>query len=856
MAEQKTPAQLAEARRRDVMAFAYKDKDGKYYTVDAGGNRVEATLGATLADGTKVQALSPEFQKVADQAAAIVMLYSKVLALEPAQRSLLGQMAKGHTQAAQGVTAATMAVWEELKKTTGVEMPGAGTLGAIGGGIADVASGFTLPATFLSELFGAGKDIASQFGGQSISRENAMAIGIAYASARQVAASGRTLDPSLGDYFGGLFSKNFGSYLGAGLAWLLDKVVGLLEHIPGIGPWIKKQGWGKDLSLGEHIERHSREDDNLRVEQEMTKLAKIGGRDSKEVAGLLNRKAATVRLPSGEEATVRGADKNNIAPSMDLPSGAPAPQTVDAAAELRKLTELSFGKRLAGAADRSDFGKTKEKIDNADPLLLGAGALGGVGAAVQVVRGALEGDARSEIKNSFKAADKAEAAHDKAKAKAEKLEAKVNNATQSGNKTAKEIAKMEAELAEAKKLEAAAKLKAEKAFENSMNRSANKSRFAEAGLQKMDTWEHLNPVKRVFVDSWRGVGRLIGDGLNKLDHLHVMRPGKELELLQKHLFNPVQMVKNMVSETKGVLNFINSGKPVEAVADAAKATSTVGEVAKAGWVATKATVIAKVAPVLKGMGRVPVVGAAATVGTLALVPAANAEVVNGEKLNMREQLITDYVTGRISPEKYNTYRKLQDNYMLTGVGGLLTTGITELVQNGLGELDKASMLRYLPESLVDMVRNPQIPASATSQAQVLSTAEREARLAQVQAKSPLDYLKMLTPLSIQGVMDRTVDWNQVNEAVKQVPLSAPVAPAQKTVVAPLTNEQLAAAHAGVIEQARSVTKVTTKPILNLNLGTGFAKVSKTDIGGFAMQTPGGATTGAEQASAMIPAAML
>ena len=217
---------------------------------------------------------------------------------------------------------------------------------------------------------------------------------------------------------------------------------------------------------------------------------------------------------------------------------------------------------------------------------------------------------------------------------------------------------------------------------------------------------------------------------------------------------------------------------------------------------------------------IPFVGAGVVALELTLTSGANAAEVDGKKLSMREQLIADYVTGRISKNKYDLYKNLQDKYVLTGLGGIITAGVVEIGQDGISELDKASMLRYLPTTLADTIREmhgEKLPAIAPAVASVANTAaERQQRMAIVNHDVQMHKMMEMIPGNLPS-LDSTVNWGRIEKAIQ----ATPVAAAQP---APLTHAELAKAHGDVIQQARMATSAgrtgANKPgLVHFNLGT-------------------------------------
>lgn len=405
MATQKTPKQLADEQRRDVLAYAYRDTDGKLYALNASGDLVPAPAGA--------KALPADSQKDAEQFAAILMMRAKVLALNPEDKSIFTQIMNGQRKVDETLTSGVREAVDAFKKTTGLslEIPGAATARAVG-------SGLSVLPSFISETWDAAGNFLSQLGGGQISREVAIAAGAAYGSARQVAKDER---PSFTD---GLLSKNFFSFAFAGLKYLVDLAMGFAEKLPMVGDFIKEKGWHSGKSLAQFVEEGSREADNERVAHEMTKLKKIGGLDSTELAGLATR-GGVVRTHDGRQVTVAAADAASSAPHAQ---GATLPAGVDAAAAERKANGKGLLDRLKMAAGEADYSKTNENAQTAGGLGTTLGVATVAAGGYQGVRGAVEGFARRVVERP----DKVEQATRKA---AEELASKIK-AAEAAPKTA------------------------------------------------------------------------------------------------------------------------------------------------------------------------------------------------------------------------------------------------------------------------------------------------------------------------------------------------------------------------------------------------------------------------------------
>lgn len=370
----KTPEQLADEHRRDVLAFAYKDTDGKLYTLNTSGERVEAAAGAAP--------LSPKYQKIAEQTAAVMMLHARVLALNPEDRNAFTDLLSGKTKDLhKTASAGAQEAWAEFKKTMGgnpFELPGAETAGK-------VASGFSVLPTFISDSWNTLGALAQQLGGGDVSRDNAIAIGTAYASVRQVAEQER---PS--NYWQGLTSKKtWSSYAKGGFFYALDQLVGFVKNFlpESVCKWIDAQGWHQRKTLAECIDDCSHSVDNARVEHEMRKFKKIGGLETEEVAPLLARGGVS-RQVDGRETTIAPAGSGSNAPSDGK-----APATPDAAAEQAAQGTKPLANRLVAATENA-YDATKQTVADAGTVGLLAGGGAFAGTTMQATRGLAEGVVR------------------------------------------------------------------------------------------------------------------------------------------------------------------------------------------------------------------------------------------------------------------------------------------------------------------------------------------------------------------------------------------------------------------------------------------------------------------------------
>lgn len=657
MAETKTKEQLADDARRDVMAFAYRDKDGKLYTINEKGQRIEAAVDA--------RALAPEFQKIADQVAAILMIQSKVLSISPEERTIITQIMEGNAKdrAKLGKTAV-----EAVKNAAAVfgydYSPEEGTFSSI-------VSGFKAPFVAVKDTWNAAGDILNQIGGGELSRENALAFGTAYASARQAARVSRPNNAGALDYVKAGFSKDFFAYVIAAIQFGFDKIKGLCGFEC------------TNKTFDQYLDENLRPADNRRVLHELTKLPKIGGLDTKETGGQLTNDGEGLSV-TGNKLTVKAANADSPAPQATGPDGSPAPSTPDAAEAFRNAQRKGLVDRLALAAKSSDFSHLTDTVKNADPVWLTVGIGSALGATAQTVRGVREGLVREGVnavgRASKAAAEAAETAGEKVTAlrsqitnhgdaKPSPLGKVLDSVRSDAQKAAAETAREQAHakhlndlqkaLGEAEKAEQLAASKADKAKaafeaipESKVVKAAEASKKIEGGF-----------LKTLFVDSWRMVGRKTGDLVVRGKELVGNLQAKEAEALSKvHAHNAEVLAKT----AENVGKFVKSGSRV------------------LRWI--------------------PGIGAVGAAGGVFFATSARADTVNGEKLNYYKQLEHDHKLGKINDKEYAYYRGLQATFIASGVGGFITAGVVEAAQNGLEYADPIKMDKYLPESIVATVK--------------------------------------------------------------------------------------------------------------------------------------------------------
>jgi hypothetical protein len=434
-APRQTPQQLAESRRLDVMAFAYRGEDGRLYSINKNGRRIPAPQGTP--------ALDAEHQRIAEQTAALVMSYNRVLAVTPEARGLIASLLRSPQLAGDHIRSASAGTYAQARlamNQLGVELPEHAAdlvLGETTGGIArQITAGFSTIPTAFRDAIASGRNLFGELSSGQISRENAIAIGTAYASARQAAAADRPAEIGARQLWDGIFSANIFTYLGGLFSWVADKAIGILERLPIVGNWIKNMEWSSNLSLAEHIHGRSRENDNDRVAREIVKLPRIGGVDTADLAPLLAR-GGVVRTREGEREVVP-ADRTNPAPVLSGGVQGQRNPTTPAEAEQQRREQQPTGTLVGRAAQAVDFSATGHAIEQAGwtGLTVGAAVTG------QAVRGVAEGAARSSINGPQLRAASAEKEEAKLRTRLERVEQATpnSNAWQSWRRTEEGIA--------------------------------------------------------------------------------------------------------------------------------------------------------------------------------------------------------------------------------------------------------------------------------------------------------------------------------------------------------------------------------------------------------------------------------
>lgn len=347
--------------------------------------------------------------------------------------------------------------------------------------------------------------------------------------------------------------------------------------------------------------------------------------------------------------------------------------------------------RIVGAA-AGVFPETTKALKEGDPTTIAGVAAGTAlagAAGYQVARGGLEGAVRTYTGHDAKLADNAAKDAAKLDAKATRMETGQKHFFE--RKADPDALREQARALRAKAVPHAAAAEdiaaGVKHLAGSDNRAAAMvGKLVEGATEKHSNWNVL-----------RNGGRLVGDAFGGT--MNVMR--------------------------SSVATFVTDAAPI--VAGLGKGAATVAKFARA----------------------IPGVGVVAGGGMMAFAASAHADTVDGEKLSYFKQLDHDHKQGKVTDKEYAYYRSLQTGYVASGLGGLATAGVSEVVKVSLENMDPVKMDKYLPESLVSTVKGLVAgdtptgvlgaPDKGLEAAAVAATQKAEqARIAQVVADSATD----------------------------------------------------------------------------------------------------------------------
>lgn len=391
--EEMTPEQRRDAQEHDVQRYAYRDSDGQYYTINDRGRRARAA-------DTQPR-LDAEHQQLAEQTAAIVMLYPTIRALNAEDRNIIDQLTGATGEAAEALAARLSGpgrdVWGQLSG-----LPGFRDIQEAREGAGRVGGAIMFVPNLVRDLLGAGGEVVDAVGGRTINRENAIAIGTAFASAAQARREGR--EP---DFMRGLFSRNFFEYAGAafGVAgdWISGFVIPLVERFsPGAAEWLRdnfdKNG-NRDFNA--HLNNAFGGKDNRSVAEEMREFRQIGGVDTTDMAAFLTR-GGTGRTNAGAEGDIeRRPDGVGVQVNCEANPDSAACQpgaelTPDAVAEAASEGNVFQRLGVVWGDMPQIFGNTGASVAAMSTLGVGGVVLAGASTAAiyQAGRGVIEGAQR------------------------------------------------------------------------------------------------------------------------------------------------------------------------------------------------------------------------------------------------------------------------------------------------------------------------------------------------------------------------------------------------------------------------------------------------------------------------------
>lgn len=344
----KTPEQLADENRRDVMAYAYKDANGNLFSINQAGELVAAP---------GVKALSPEFQMKADKMAAFVKTIAKVKELNPEDKGIIASILGGAKEGGKKISNEGSAVLDSLG--INMDVPGKGLFDFVG----NFADGLSVPVDVAKGLFTTTIDVGKEFTGSTMTQNDALAIGTAYASALQVASEERP----------GFFSKYCLDYVMAAVKWAFSKGCDMFG-IDKDHEW----GWHKKGDFKEIMNEEARERDHKRVKSEIEKLNQIGGMSKEELAIITTGGIVRDANGNAREASADGTgytDGNNANTVSEADKG------------MQNGEKRSLGTRIADAVKNGDLKELPKPTSGAGWLGAAAGTFVGGDAVLGAARG-------------------------------------------------------------------------------------------------------------------------------------------------------------------------------------------------------------------------------------------------------------------------------------------------------------------------------------------------------------------------------------------------------------------------------------------------------------------------------------
>ncbi|MFO0109514.1 MAG: hypothetical protein ACK52W_03125, partial [Alphaproteobacteria bacterium] len=147
----------------------------------------------------------------------------------------------------------------------------------------------------------------------------------------------------------------------------------------------------------------------------------------------------------------------------------------------------------------------------------------------------------------------------------------------------------------------------------------------------------------------------------------------------------------------------------------------------------------------------------------------------GSKLNYWQLLDADLKAGNITKDQHLLYRGLQEGYLASGLGGIVTGVVSEAARVGAEQLKIKEAQRYLPPSLVSeiegLVNGKSTPGSTGTPDPGLAAAhaEQNAQKARDQAR----YAMAGTKSTMLGAVHSVADGSTVQSSkVAFVPVAA------------------------------------------------------------------------------------
>lgn len=544
--------------------------------------------------------------------------------------------------------------------------------GAVGAGT--VALPFTMSAEAAGEFYNQLKVI-----GNNLTPEQAQSLGAAYASVFQARAAEREAR-GLGAAVSSV--DNFLAYGAASFAFAWDFV----RQIPLIGPLLQKLDPSPTRSFAEHLRRATNDADVKATRQHLVAAQEIDGVDTRHWAEALTQGGA-LQNRSGQDTPVNAPTKDD-----PVPTAPEAPKDAQGNPVVAPADPVAVGQDAldkAGSKAGTSLVEHFRGIDTPQEwAIVAAGVLGGGYVAARVAPTA----ARAAVSVGHGIVRSGVSVTRSAVLGVTGLGAGLVQGTadlipggKSGQFRWAEDGLREAEMA----------------------RDARQARV-EVRQARVDELQAKPAAERTFADR----------ATLKVDEARLGGAQNSLRVAEESVATSSAKVAARAEIGASVLE--QGGHRAARVQAASSLTETAGRIERFGdaasaaisrfagsrlgvettEIAVRATKFGKLA---RFVGRaIPGIGLAGTAAAVFLSP-SDAHAAEYGRANYWQRLDRDHEQGKITDAEYASYRSLQTVYVGTGVGGIITAGVTEAVQNGAEHMDKERMSRYLPASLVKEV---------------------------------------------------------------------------------------------------------------------------------------------------------